>query len=180
MIKGKNINLRTIREKDLKEFHILDTDISNRGDYYMFEITTESGLKKWYNETGLWDDNFGRMLIVDKEDKILGYINYFKSVPYFDAYEIGYILFDEHSHKKGIMTETLELFVEYLFRAKKINRLEIRTHPDNIASQKVAEKCGFLFEGTIRGAVMRKDSYTDLKQYSLTRKDYYSSKTDDK
>ncbi len=173
MIKGKKINLRTFREKDLEPFHILDADISCRGEYYPMDILTEPALKKWFNENGIWDENFGRMLILDKEDKILGYINYFKSISYFDSYEIGYILFDNKNRNKGIITEAVNLFVNYLFRATKINRLEIRTHPENIASQKVAEKCGFLYEGINRGAIKYKDTYKDLKQYSLIRKDYY-------
>lgn len=178
MLRGKTINLRTFREKDLEKFHKLDVDVSNRGEFYPMMITSESGLRKWYNDTGLWDDNFGRMLIVDKDndDEILGYINYFKSVPYFDSLEIGYLLFDEKNRGKGIMTEALSLFVDYLFRSKKVNRLEIRTRLDNKASQKVALKCGFTFEGKIRGAVLDKDSYIDLNQYSLTRQDYYKSK----
>ncbi|MBN1215143.1 MAG: GNAT family N-acetyltransferase [Candidatus Lokiarchaeota archaeon] len=176
MIKGKNINLRTFREKDLEEFHILDTDLSNRGDYYIWEITSESGLKKWFNETGIWNEDFGRMLIVDNEDTILGYVNYFKSIKYFSALEIGAILFSTENRKKGIATEALELFIEYLFNAKDVNRLEIRAHVDNIASQRVAEKCGFIFEGIIRGAVLRRDSYCNLKQYSLLRNEYFNKK----
>lgn len=175
MLRGKTINLRTIREKDLEKFHKLDVDVSNRGEFYPMMITPESGLKKWYHDTGLWDDNFGRMLIVDKDndDEILGYINYFKSMTYHDFLEIGYLVFDEKNRGKGIATEALSLFVDYLFRSKKVNRLEIRIHPDNKASEKVALKCGFVFEGKMRGAVLRGDSYADLNQYSLTRQDYY-------
>ena len=173
MIKGTKINLRTFREKDLEQFHLLDSDISNRGEYYPMDITSEPALKKWFNENGIWDESFGRMLILDKEDNILGYINYFKSISYFDSLEIGCILFDKNNRNKGIITEAVRLFVNYLFRSKNINRLEIRAHVDNIASQKVAEKCGFVYEGLNRGAVMYKDSYADLKQYSLTREDFY-------
>jgi RimJ/RimL family protein N-acetyltransferase len=56
--------------------------------------------------------------------------------------------------------------------------LEIRTHPDNIASQKVALKSGFTEEGRARGAVLYKDRYIDMCQFSLTRPDFYTNKTD--
>ena len=180
MIKGNNINLRMITDKDLDQFYILDTDLSNRGEYYTMELTAKTSLVKWYNETGLWDDDFGRMLIVDKEDNILGYINYFKTIRYFNSLEIWCILFDKIKRGMGISTEALELFIDYIFRAKNVNRLEIRIHPDNIASQKATEKCGFIFEGIIRGAMIYKDSYTDLKQYSLLREEYYETKKDKK
>jgi RimJ/RimL family protein N-acetyltransferase len=97
-------------------------------------------------------------------------------MPYLDSLEIGYLIFDEKNRGKGIATEALTLFVDYLFAAKKVNRLEIRTHPDNKASERVALKCGFKFEGTMRGAIFRKGSYVDMNQYALTRQDHSESK----
>jgi len=176
MIKGKNINLRLIKEKDLAELEVLYNDMENRGDYYYMGMEPESIIKKTYNETGYWSNDFGRMLIVDKNDKILGYINYFKSICYFSSYEIGYRLFDYDSRGKGYMTEAVKLFCDYLFKAKDINRLELRTHPDNKASQRVALKSGFIQEGNARGAIMYKDKYIDMCQFSLTREEYYSKK----
>jgi ribosomal-protein-alanine N-acetyltransferase len=173
MIKGKNINLRLIKEKDLPELEVLYNDIENRGEHYYMGLEPESIIKKKYGETGFWSEEFGRMLIVDKKDKILGYINYFKSVPYFSSLEIGYRLFDVNERGKGYMTEAVILFAGYLFRATGINRLELRTHPDNIASQRVAVKSGFTDEGRARGAILYKDKYSDMCQFSLTRQDFY-------
>jgi ribosomal-protein-alanine N-acetyltransferase len=175
VIKGKNINLRLIEEKDMEEYHRLYNDIENRGEYYYMGMEPESIIKKNYNESGYWGENFGRMLIVDKKDKILGYINYFKSISYFSSYEIGYRLFGAHLHGKGIMTEVVKLFSGYLFRSTNINRLEIRTHPNNKASQRVALKCGFSEEGKARGAVLYKNQYIDMMQFSLTRQEFYKN-----
>ncbi|MBN1696150.1 MAG: GNAT family N-acetyltransferase [Spirochaetales bacterium] len=180
MIKGKMINLRVMREKDIETFEALYNDIENRGDYYYMGLEPESVMRKRYKENGCWDDNFGRLLIVDKEDAILGYINFFKSVAYFSSYEIGYRLFEEKKRRKGIMTEAVKLLCGYLFSAKNVNRLEIRTHPDNIASQKVALKAGFTREGNARGAVLEKDTYIDMCQFSLTRQDFYSGDNNDR
>jgi ribosomal-protein-alanine N-acetyltransferase len=174
MIKGKNINLRLMKEKDIEGFEALYNDLENRGEYYFMGMEPESVIKKKYGESGYWTDAFGRMLIVDKQDTILGYINYFKGVPYFSSLEIGYRLFDVNTRGKGLMTEAVILFAGYLFRSKDINRLELRTHPDNIASRRVAEKSGFTEEGRAREAVPYKGGYIDMCQFSLTRKDFYS------
>jgi ribosomal-protein-alanine N-acetyltransferase len=174
MIKGDKINLRLVEEKDLARYHRLYNDIGNRGEYYYMGLEPESVITRNYHETGYWDRDFGRMLIVDKNDQILGYLNYFKSVSYFSSYEIGYRLFDVGAHGKGIMTEAVGLFAAYLFRAYDINRLEIRTHPENKGSQKVALKNGFVEEGRARGAVLYKNEYIDMLQYSLTRQEFYA------
>jgi ribosomal-protein-alanine N-acetyltransferase len=73
------------------------------------------------------------------------------------------------------MTEAVRLFSGYLFRSTNINRLEIRTHPNNKASQRVALKCGFSEEGKARGAVLYKNQYIDMMQFSLTRQEFYKN-----
>jgi len=175
MIIGTNILLRTFRENDVTPFFELDQHIEDRGNYYPREITTENQLKKWFFDTSLWNDDFGRMLIIDKSSQeMLGYINYFKTTGYYDALEIGYLLFNPSQRGKGVMSEALLLFSDHLFKWKKVNRLELRIHPDNIGSNRVAEKCGYVFEGVNRKAIQRFDGYADMKIYSLLRDEFYS------
>jgi RimJ/RimL family protein N-acetyltransferase len=71
-----------------------------------------------------------------KQDTIIGSLFMMKTVPYFDAMEIGYTIYDKENHSKGYTTEALSLFVEYIFKIKLINRLEIRILPSHIASEK--------------------------------------------
>ena len=175
MIEGNQINLRLFREKDLDEYLKLYNSLKNRGDYYHWNLEPESSLRKKFQEHGFWNEQHGRFLIVSKDDKLLGYINFFKEVPYFSSYEIGYRLFDIDGRRKGVMTESVKLLADYLFKLKQINRLVIRTHPKNIASQKVALKSGFTEEGKARGAILWENEWVDICQFSLTRMDFYSN-----
>jgi RimJ/RimL family protein N-acetyltransferase len=168
MLKGKNIYLRTIAEKDIQEFLKLNDDLELRGDYFQLDILTEPSFRKWYNETGLWNDDFGRMLIFDHNHKMIGYINYFKTICYFDAYEIGYIIYKKEYCGKGYTTEAVKLLCDYLFKAKKITRLEIRCSNENVASKRVAEKSGFVHEGTSKSAFRRAGKLYDSEVYALT------------
>jgi ribosomal-protein-alanine N-acetyltransferase len=172
MIKGEKINLRVVQEKDVDTLFDLWSDIENRGDFFPIFLSSESQFKKRFQETGFWDEEFGRLLIVDKDDRILGSIWYFKSVPYFDALEIGYILFDQKSRSKGIMTEALSLFVRFLFETKKVYRLQLTVFVGNTASKKVAEKCGFISEGIARKAVFNKGKNVDLEWFSILRDEF--------
>jgi RimJ/RimL family protein N-acetyltransferase len=45
-------------------------------------------------------------------------------------------------------------------------RVEIRTHPDNAASQRVAEKAGFTHEGVLRSYEEFKGERIDLVMFS--------------
>lgn len=66
-----------------------------------------------------------------------------------DEWEIGYwIARDEWSN--GYATEAARALQHYAFNLLKKERLVSLIHPDNIASQKVAEKCGMRLEKTSR------------------------------
>ena len=106
-----------------------------------------------------------------KQYTISGSLFIIKTVPYLDAMEIGYTIYDNKNHSKGYTTEALALFVEYIFKVKLISRLEIRILPSHISSEKFALKCGFQFERTMRKTIFNHGYYQDLKQISLLRED---------
>jgi ribosomal-protein-alanine N-acetyltransferase len=175
MIKGEKINLRVVQERDLDTFFQLWADIENRGDFFPIFLNSESEFKKKFQENGFWTDDFGRLLITDKEDaQILGSIWYFKSVPYFDALEIGYILFEKNSRNRGFMTEALSLLVRFLFETKTFHRLQLTVAVGNKASKRVAEKCRFTSEGVARKAVFLQGKHKDIEWFSLLRDEFES------
>ena len=172
MIRGEQINLRVVKEKDLPILFDYWSDIENRGEFFPIFLSSESKFYSEFKQTGFWTDEYSRLLIVDKEDDtILGMIFFFKSVPYFDALEIGYILFDTGRRGKGIMTEALNLLVHFLFETKTIHRLQLTVYVGNTASKKVAEKCGFQSEGIARQAVLAKGRHVDIEKFSILRED---------
>lgn len=171
MIKGERINLRVVREKDLDLLFELWSDIENRGDFFPIDLSSEVEFKNKFSRDGFWTKDYGRLLIVSRDDRILGSIWYFKSVPYFDALEIAYILFDEKSRKKGMMTEALSLLVKFLFETREVNRLQLTVAMGNAASRRVAEKCGFRSEGIARQALFHKGRSVDVEWFSLLREE---------
>ncbi len=173
MIKGSAFSLRIIQKNDLHALFQLLNDTSNKGKFYPRNMASEPEFYRNFNETGFWGPDFGRLLIVDHADKILGIIHYFTTTPYFNALEIGYLLFDDENKRKGIMTEALTLFTRHLFRTKNINRLELRIMPRNQPSIRVAEKAGYVFEGTARKCSMYNGSHADMNVYSILREEFF-------
>jgi RimJ/RimL family protein N-acetyltransferase len=172
MIRGEQIDLRVVREKDLPVLFELWSDIQNRGEFFPITLSSEPKFYSEFKETGFWTDTFGRLLIVDKEDgAILGMIFYFKAVIYSDALEIGYIMFDTNQRGQGMMSEALTLMTRFLFETKTINRLQLMICVGNVASKKVAEKCGFQSEGIARQMVFIKGRYLDMEKFSILRED---------
>jgi len=172
MIKGKKVLLRTIRERELDIVYDLICDINNKGRYWHLIIPSERDFKNEYYRTGLWSANEGRMLIMDLDDEnYLGELLYFKGLDYQSGYEIGYELFHPSYSGKGYMSEALMLFCAYLFACYPINRVQVNCMKDNIGSRKVAEHCGFTYEGTMRRATFHNGKYHDLDLFSLLREE---------
>ncbi len=169
MIYGHGIELRTVRETDLDYLYALLTDIANRGDFVPLHIPAEPVFKRQFHDTGFWNEEYGRLLIGTPEDDIVGSIWYFTSIPYFDGLEIGYTMFDPLQRGQGIMTEALSLFTDYLFQSRKIHRVQLIIAEGNLASAKVAQKCGFTYEGTARQAMFQRGQYRDMQWYALLR-----------
>jgi RimJ/RimL family protein N-acetyltransferase len=76
----------------------------------------------------------------------------------------------EHRGKGGA-TEAVRLLVCYLFENKRVNRIRLVIHPDNLASRRLAEKCGFRHEGTARGAWYHQGVHQDVEIYAVLHED---------
>jgi RimJ/RimL family protein N-acetyltransferase len=63
--------------------------------------------------------------------------------------ELGFIL-HRSQWGKGLITEAGFAIIEYAFQTRKLRRLFADADPDNIGSQKVIEKLGFVYEGIAR------------------------------
>jgi RimJ/RimL family protein N-acetyltransferase len=174
MIKSDLFSLRTIRETDLAALHLLRSNIDSRGDYYPRQIPSEVASRKRFESDGYWGSDSGSLLILNQADRIIGEIEFFKPVPYWNAYEIAYILFDQDERGKGIVTEATRLLVRYLFETRTVNRIQLCIHPDNVPSRRVAEKLGFTHEGTARGAWFQRGKHQDMEVYSILRDEVIS------
>ncbi len=67
---------------------------------------------------------------------------------------------------KGLATEALELVTSWALERHDVVRAQLITHIDNTASQRVAERCGYLKEGILRAWEPIKDTQPDVAMWS--------------
>lgn len=169
MLTHSDFNIRHVAERDLDTLLPLLNNLALRGEFLPCRLTSPHQIREQFKANGLSSDEFERLLIVDKADRIIGTLWHFTSVPYFNAREIGYVLFADAQRGKGIMSQAVGLLAQQLFRSMHINRLEIRMDTRNLASEKVALKCGFQKEGVARGANFVQGQHVDMAVYALLR-----------
>jgi RimJ/RimL family protein N-acetyltransferase len=171
MLKGKSIILRLVRETDIEPLYMHHLDIDNRGDYFPRGVLSEPAFRKEFQETGFWSKEEGMLVIVSPANDILGHIEFFKTVNYLDEFELSYVVYAVEQRGKGVATEAINLLVRYLFETKRVNRIRLVIHPENRASRRLAEKCGFTHEGTARGAWYNKGKHQDVEIYAILHDD---------
>lgn len=82
-----------------------------------------------------------------------------------DNFEIAYLAC-EAGRGRGLMTRAVRLVCDWLLE-EGVGRIEIRTHPDNEASQKLAERAGFRREGLERRSIWLHSERQDAIVWSL-------------
>jgi RimJ/RimL family protein N-acetyltransferase len=171
MLNGERIRLRPVREADLDALYAAHLDIRNRGAFYPLGVQSESAFRRQFGDDGFWTKEAGTLLIVTPDDEIAGHVEFFRPVPYWDALELAYQVYEDRFAGRGYVTEAVQLTVDYLFATRKQHRLQLVIVPDNAASRRIAEKCGFVREGTARGAFFNDGRNQDVLLYSLLRTD---------
>ena len=80
---------------------------------------------------------------------------------------VGYWLAAE-ARGSGLTSAALQALSRWAFQELGLGRVELVTDPDNIASQRVAEKAGFTREGVLRSMLVNRDgSRRDGVMFSL-------------
>lgn len=88
--------------------------------------------------------------------------------------ELGYFLVQTCTGK-GYATEAARALAEYAFVHMHVQRIELQCTADNVASMRVAERCGFTFEGQMRLRHRKKSGeLVDVSWYSLLRSEWYN------
>jgi len=83
----------------------------------------------------------------------------------------GYTFHPDH-WGQGYATEAAVALVRHLFEDLGVLRVESSLHPDNVASARVLEACGLLFEGRTRGSFWVGDERSDDALYGATSADW--------
>jgi RimJ/RimL family protein N-acetyltransferase len=84
---------------------------------------------------------------------------------------VGYWLLEE-GRGKGRATRAVGLMASWALPGMRLGRLQLHTDPDNVESQRVAERTGFTREGVLSGYTGRTDgTRADAVVYSLLPQD---------
>lgn len=171
MLKGQLCTVRHLLSADLNTFIALANDLPSRGDHFSLQFKSPETMRKEFLQNGFVSEDSELFVVEDQAHHIVGVITHFKSrTP--SSREIGYRLLEPALAGRGYVTEAVQLLVDYLFKVHVWHRLELLTAPANTGSVRIAQKCGFSEEGTLRQAFFINGRYQDVRVYGLLRPEW--------
>jgi RimJ/RimL family protein N-acetyltransferase len=127
---------------------------------------TEADARGWVASRNR-DEGSKTLLVLDAEnEKLYGAIE----VRLGEIGSIGYWVAAD-ARGRGVATRALILLSRWALTEGGVERLELTTHPENIASQRVAEKAGFTREGVLRSHMRFREGRRDSVMFSLLPED---------
>lgn len=85
--------------------------------------------------------------------------------------EFGFWISSKYRNQ-GFMSSALRTFTRICFEEKRLYRLEANVFLNNLASQKLLEKSGFKYEGTIRNSFIKDGQYKSTFLYAALRDEW--------
>lgn len=83
------------------------------------------------------------------------------------AYELGRKWWNQ-----GLMTEAVRRVIKYFFKEINYNRIYAAYAHENPASGRVMQKCGMIYEGTMRQAIKQNNGLFDKVNYAILSENY--------
>ena len=112
-------------------------------------------------------NGISRLVMVDGECCGAIWIEQMQDIQRIDS-EIAYML-NEDKWSRGIMTEAVRQICELAFDCMDIRRISAMVQRPNEASIKVLEKNGFVLEGIMKNAVIKRGEVRDICVYAKYR-----------
>lgn len=121
------------------------------------------------------DDYYRWAVILKKTNECIGQIAYFLVDSKNHFAEIEYCI-GGLFQRKGMATEATKSVIQYGFENMNLHKVQICHKSINLPSQKVIEKCGFVYEGTLRDFFYIEGQYVDRLYYSILKEEFTQGK----
>ncbi len=178
LIVSDEITLKQITENDAQAiFSVIDTQRRYLGEWLPFVYTTLSAddTLNFVRSVADTPESFRELVFCIFFHKEFAGLIGLKFNPADKANlrtEIGYWL-SETFQKKGIMTQSAKMLIDYAFDELNLNRITIKCAAGNLPSNNIAKRLGFVYEGTERDGELFPDGhFVDLKVYSMLKKEW--------
>ncbi|MEW7008586.1 GNAT family N-acetyltransferase [Lentilitoribacter sp. EG35] len=169
-IETERLILRKAQASDaaiLHDAYMTDPDVPK---FMSWKPHTELSKSEWWIDHCIkqWEAGKNYEFVIEYKGKPMGMAGMHLMPP---RVSFGYVIASAY-WGRGIVPEALTMLINWALAQDKIYRAQIFCHVDNRNSQRVIEKCGLEYEGTLRRYFIHPNissEPTDCKMYSKIR-----------
>lgn len=121
------------------------------------------------------DKQEGLALGIFFKDEIIGGIGMLEWNHHLKKANVGYWI-DKKHQGKGVLSQCLEKFIDFLFKNLDLNKIEIHFVSNNKRSARIAEKFNAKIEGILRDNYIVNGAYKDLVIAGILKKEWQLKK----
>lgn len=173
MVNKHLVYLRALEPDDYK------TSIKWRKDDHIWSLlggtkyfVSEEYEKEWVNNTIHQSKDIKLAICTIGDNKYIGNA-YLTDIDYIYRKAESHILIGDHEYwGHGYGTDAYLQLLDFAFNQRNLHRIKALVLDDNLASQKLHEKLGFVREGILRDSVYKDGKYKNQIVYGLLAKDY--------
>lgn len=166
---SESLELRAVEEKQVTPLHQLV--LKNKAwlqaslNWPQFVTSQEDTRKNVQGNMLLHQRGYAKMYLIFANQNLVGVLSFNQIEPLNKAAYIGYWL-DEDHQGQGIMSQSLRALIEHFARRGEIRRFVIKCRVENVESNQVALRNGFVLEGRMKQAEFLNGEYHDVNLYA--------------
>jgi len=172
VVRGDRVILRPFREDEFEAVLSRDREAARVVDPERLEVRRRrlalSGTRT------KWEVLFA----IEAEGRLIGEIqarNAEEAMPT-GVFELGIELYESVDRGRGLGSEAVRAATSHLFGREDAIRVQASTDIENTAMRRSLEKCGFTFEGVLRGFMPSEEEPRDHAMYGITWSDWMHRK----
>ena len=170
-----------IRDLEINDFENHHKLLSDRNVmYYLQDIQTSNLEESKENLNNVINDQIKKerkyyFFIIENKDtkEFIGEIGYtvLNNTPFGKLVHLGYFILENYWNK-GYVTEALKKVIEYSFEENNVYRIHTGCSKDNIYSEKIMIKCGFIKEAEFKEYNYHDGKFKDRVEYRMLKNEW--------
>jgi ribosomal-protein-alanine N-acetyltransferase len=173
VLETERLLLRAISDADTEQVYLLRSDPASmkylgkaplQNKEQALDLIKKIQISHQSNEGITW-----AITLKDEPGKLIGTGGFWKIIKEHYRAEIGYMLLPDYFNK-GYMSEALLQMIDYAFNAMNLHSIEANINPNNLASEAILIKAGFVKEAYFKENFYYNGNFEDSAIYSLIKK----------
>ena len=173
IIKNGCITLRAIEEKDFDIlFQMINSPEIEKALGSFSLPVNESQQREWIEKYRNTEKQI-RLMIELENGSVIGVIMLYDIDMKNGTAEVGYkTMADKGIRMQGDIDDALQGMLNYAFKELRLNCVIAHTLSDNVPSEKLLVRNGFVQEGLLRQRIYQSGCYVDMKVFSLLENEF--------